>query len=361
MDEQSRPQQFEYAPEPILTNRSKVLYGIIAIVVLAIIAFLAAYISSPSEEKANNATLPAQLPDDLSALRGTVLLTLRGESDNYPTLHEYDIETGELTKVLDNGDINITQSFASNARFSAYAALSSGELASVGNGSAMQIYVSDRETGERRAITESLNPALKRSPKWSPDGSRIVFNGRNELLSGAGVVTPDSWGIYVIDVAQNGSEQFVTAGMYPEWSPSGEKLLLLRSDGVHLFDFNTQLSTTVLEVENGTAYSNMKIGLSPDGTKLAWTNAEQNETVILDILSWEPFEWSIKQRFASRAFWPVFSEDGRYLLTQEIDWGAKDPNSRLVVYNLETFERERILDLSGYVQEQMFITDWQYE
>jgi len=53
-------------------------------------------------------------------------------------------------------------------------------------------------------------------------------------------------------------------------------------------------------------------------------------------------------------------QDGKYLVVEEIDFGTETGNPRLVMYNLETLEKEFLLDLNEYEQFAMWINDWIY-
>jgi len=54
----------------------------------------------------------------------------------------------------------------------------------------------------------------------------------------------------------------------------------------------------------------------------------------------------------------MFSPDGKYLVVQEIDFNAESSNPRLIMYNVETSEKEFLLDLNEYEQFAMWINDW---
>lgn len=72
-------------------------------------------------------------------------------------------------------------------------------------------------------------PTWCRFPRWSPDGSRIVFEGQTSTYGDAG------GGIYVARADGSGIVQVVPAsGNYPSWSPDGEWIVLSRS--VHYED-----------------------------------------------------------------------------------------------------------------------------
>ncbi len=80
----------------------------------------------------------------------------------------------------------------------------------------------------------------------------------------------------------------------------------------------------------------------------------------MKVESWAPFKGSVVQTIKTHAFWPVFSPNEEYLAFEEVDW---DPTSmptkpRLVVHDILTPAKNVAQDLDGFIQTQMFITDW---
>jgi Tol biopolymer transport system component len=89
-------------------------------------------------------------------------------------------------------------------------------------------------------------------PSWSPDGTRIAFS-RSE--SAAGIVGPTALGIYVVDVATNEVTRVVRLERplladVPRWSPDGSHILF----GVDQMDdegFDTGAAMAVVPVAGG--------------------------------------------------------------------------------------------------------------
>ncbi len=207
-------------------------------------------------------------------------------------------------------------------------------------------------------ITDSST--LKLSPEWSFSGDDIAYSALE--LSKAGdfeSLMPEDWDVYVTDL--KGNETFISDGVYPKWSPNNEKILLMKNDGLYLYSSRGNLNKgkLVWKVVGGEALiSSMRLDVSPDGKMLAWSNIESGEIVLININSWETADMSIYKRIPSESFWPVFSPDSKSLVVQEIDYNAVDSNPRLVIYNLNTFTRETVLDLSDFNQGKMFVSDW---
>jgi len=282
---------------------------------------------------------------------GKIYLTLKPVVGDLPqSLYSFDIGTKKLEKLFADhkkGGFITTNKFLSGQEdVMAFVSLDEEERS--------QIFVNDINGDEVIMITEG-GAETKTNPEWSADGEKIAFSTQEPSES----ISPEEWSVYVMDLT-SGEETFVSKGTYPKWSPDGKKLLIMKDDGLYLYDVgDNKLNKRVWEVVDGGTYTGMKIGLSPDGSMLAWTNANNGRVVLFKISSWNPFTIDVRKQFETHAFWPVFSQDNRFLVVQEIDWTESDEtNPRLVVYDLATGNRETVLDLSDYEQEAMFVTDW---
>lgn len=86
----------------------------------------------------------------------------------------------------------------------------SGLIAFVREGSEGGIYTIDRSGSELRRLTD----AQDYRPRWSPDGTKIVFQG----FEGTG----DRSHIYVMDADGSNLQRLTTRpGFQPDWSPTG--------------------------------------------------------------------------------------------------------------------------------------------
>lgn len=91
-----------------------------------------------------------------------------------------------------------------------------------GEGSNMQIWVMDPEGENPRQLT--FGPGDKSQPKWSPDGSRLLFAApggqddfNNDLGTDIFVINPDGTGLKNVTHSV-GDES------YPEWAPNGTQI-----------------------------------------------------------------------------------------------------------------------------------------
>lgn len=110
-----------------------------------------------------------------------------------------------------------------------------------------QIFLKNLDTGE---VTQLTNTGNNSSPKWSPDGSKIVFVS----------FTKENWhDIYIMNRDGSGQIPIVATSAdeyFPDWSPDGKQVLFSsfsRSSAseIYLLDLNSKdvknLTNTVLD------------------------------------------------------------------------------------------------------------------
>ncbi|HYF12721.1 MAG TPA: hypothetical protein VD928_00250 [Candidatus Paceibacterota bacterium] len=291
---------------------------------------------------------------------GTLYMTLRelpGEA-NPVSIYAYDFETNDLiNQSTDEGDY-ITNKYSpdgSKIAFGAYAV------------DGAKIYT---VTNEFANVTPVAGPAgllIARNPTWSPDGNLIAYQGKEDDIGDD--LDVEQWMIFIAN-QKTGQYKFVTTGTSPMFGPNGE-LLVLKEDGVYLFPTsNIDWSNSdaglegdlVIGIEEGVGQANMKLGLSLNGSKLAWSVPDLETLYIYNISSWSPFSASLSNETQTFGFWPVFSPDGKYLALIEVEYeeGFEEGFPSLVVFHTGSMQRKQILDLSQYEAEAMFLTDWRY-
>ncbi len=279
-----------------------------------------------------------------------IYLSLVPNERNITTgIYSFDLESRKLKSAFVDMKIpsqNFNGSFSNDGEMFALISREYGDIYA-------QLHVVDKNMKNKKLITSS--PYHKKDPRWSPNGNSIAFIVNSDGPESNNYINVDTWKIYITDL--KGNERFISNGANPIFSPDGSKLLILRSDGLHLIDIKTKSDELVWDMVGGIAYLGMKLDLSNSGSLLAWSVPDDGEILIIKIDSWEPFKGFIKDRIQSSSFWPRFSPDDTYLAAQEVDWGNND-NQRLVIFDLNLKTKEVVLDLTDYVQTSMFIDDW---
>ena len=81
-------------------------------------------------------------------------------------------------------------------------------------------------------------PGHGRSPAWSPDSSRLAFEGTDEPQSSRG---PLPVTITIINVATGALEMILAAalGHDPAWSPDGKRIAYSHNFAIHIIDLAT--------------------------------------------------------------------------------------------------------------------------
>ncbi|PIT91065.1 hypothetical protein COU17_02440 [Candidatus Kaiserbacteria bacterium CG10_big_fil_rev_8_21_14_0_10_49_17] len=283
------------------------------------------------------------------ALTGKLYLTLRKNSANdLPDLYIYDFSTKNLEELpvgTTEDALRITSHSTSDSSQVAYAAASQDGV--------LQIF----STGERvRQLTNS-SIRLKRNPEWSLSGEKVAYMAERANRNETSLYKPEAWSVFVVD--GEGNERYITDGAYPQWGPDDNTLLVLKSDGLHVFNIASSTAVRAWKARGGAA-TNMKIDVSRDGSKIAWSSPEDGQVLLLSVSSWSPFEASYIGKVPVHAFWVAFSPDSTYLATQSVTWDSlkENPRARVEVYDTTTLKGGKVFGLDAYDQEAMFVTDW---
>ncbi|HEV8580459.1 MAG TPA: protein kinase [Thermoanaerobaculia bacterium] len=105
---------------------------------------------------------------------------------------------------------------------------------------------------------------------WSPDGTRIAGNARNNR------------GIFLLTLAAGRFERLTDHGSQPVWMRDGRHLLYLDLDGVYVLDTVTRISRRLLEPAAGSSFKG--VDLAPDGRALYLLRAsDEGDVWALDL------------------------------------------------------------------------------
>lgn len=181
----------------------------------------------------------------------------------------------------------------------------------------------DSKTGTVQPFSEAKGK-YERAIAWSGESKLLAFSRlKADRVTDIDLLPLDNWETVVIHPDTNKLIAVIGGALYPQWSPDGTKLLFLKTEGLYMYDLETQTETEVIGLpEGGVSISASMIDLSRDGKYLVWTTAKAGIISIHEILSWETMEVNEVGRMQvpnTEFYWPVFSPDGKFYAVQAID------------------------------------------
>ena len=130
------------------------------------------------------------------------------------------------------------------------------------------IYIMDISGGKATQVTNG--PTHDLHPSFSPDGRKLVYCSYGSKSG--------QWELVVIDVANPAQRQIIGNGLFPQWSPSGDRIVFQRSreKGTRWFsvwtvdyvDGEARRATEIIAANNAAAITP---SWSPDGNYLAFS------------------------------------------------------------------------------------------
>ena len=136
-----------------------------------------------------------------------------------------------------------------------------------------EIWVMDADGGNQRQLTD--NDRWDEEPQWSPDGTRVAFHARTIVYDGVEFRyrSLDDSEIYVVHV-EDGTLQQLTDNEYgdlnPVWSPDGTRIAFYSDRGKNydIFVVDADGSNELQLTDN--YERNQHLEWSPDGTRIAF-------------------------------------------------------------------------------------------
>lgn len=176
----------------------------------------------------------------------------------------------------------------------------------------------------------------------------------------------DNSEVVVVDTEQDIEIGTVTGAAKPQWSPDGTKLLFFGRDGLYLFPLETNETELVIPVKEGSEIiATSMFDLSSDGKYLVWTTGKEGLITMFEITNWDEFAYQELGRIQvldSEFYRPRFSPDGKHYAVQAISRRLDDVGNRINP-RLEiraTLGREILLqyDLDEFDFDALFNDDW---
>lgn len=184
------------------------------------------------------------------------------------------ISSSVVTRLTDDPAQDVMPSVSPDGQYIAYTSDRNGSW---------DVFVMSAEGGKSVQITNDGSHDLH--PSWSPDGSHIAFCRLGQQTG--------RWEMWVAEVANPTSAQFIGFGLFPEWSPvsgtgfnGADQILFQRSRergdrafSVWTIDYNPNPGTAGRETEIATAPDSALINptWSPDGNFVTFAQVPYSE------------------------------------------------------------------------------------
>jgi hypothetical protein len=211
----------------------------------------------------------------------------------------------------------------------------------------------------------STRSSLQRGLALSPDRLTLAFSHGNSGVAEADLYLLSNWSSALVDVASNTISAEVSGAIQPKWSPDGSKILFMKTDGLYLYTVATHEQEKVLAIpESGQMLTSSMYDVSPDGKRLIMTIPKKGVIIVNNIVTWEPFTLQEVGRIhedATEYYWPQFSADGLYYTVQAITGAARSDqrsDPRLEVRPILSRKVTMSLPLGNFDFNRLFTDTW---
>jgi Tol biopolymer transport system component len=181
-----------------------------------------------------------------------------------------------------------------------------------------RIWMVDNRGRNPRQVTSDVSEAVVHvNPKWSPDGTRIVFQNVERV----------KFDIRIVDI-NSGKMDWVTDDMaqdlYPVWGSTGADILLssFRSGGLNIWRVPVSRTSSSGRAQQLTvgAGQDLQVAVSPDGKRLAYANLRLNADI-----------WRLPVSPLTGT--PTGSPEPLIIGTREESRGAWSPDGTAIAFN----------------------------
>ncbi len=191
------------------------------------------------------------------------------------------------------------------------------------------VCVWDPTTKQRITVSHNNFPS-KSDLSWSPDGAYIMYvaltgslatNESTQNVAPANTalpapppfLDPNQWGVFLAR-ADGSHERQVGIGSTAFFSPDGTTVFYLGRLALFAFDIESSKTTPAWPIYGGFAQRFMEFAVSPDGTRLAWSDtlpgSKQGSIRVYTVRSWKPLYIVLDVAVIPRRAWSLaFSPD----------------------------------------------------
>jgi Tol biopolymer transport system component len=171
------------------------------------------------------------------------------------------------------------------------------------------IYVMDADGTGLRDLTTSpadvTSGSSERIPNWSPDGTKIAYQGED--------------GLYVVNADGSGQASKIANGGWASWSPDGTRIAFAGNDGVFVMNSDR---TGLTQLTSGPADDFP--AWSPDGTKIAFVRSPGSQATIYIMNADGTDQMKVAEVVQTGGSAPVWSPDGSKLAFDGLQNGSWD-------------------------------------
>lgn len=192
------------------------------------------------------------------------------------------------------------------------------------------VYMANSDGSEPVRLTNGKFPEFDSSPRWSPDGKKIVFSRSDG-------------NIYTVDAESKKITRLTDAeeGVYhssPDWSPDGKKIVYHssgKSGYSDLYMMNADGSNiSQITGKNEKNSSEYAPHFSPNGKYLLFEKSKEGQTDIYVMNMADKQAQNITRDFDQPVSGSIWSEDGnKVLYTVNEEKGKEDESSRFYIMN----------------------------
>jgi Tol biopolymer transport system component len=175
-----------------------------------------------------------------------------------------------------------------------------------------EIHVMDADGSDVQKLTTRIDGS-DRFPRWSPDGTQIVFSRNSSISTGPR-------GIFVMNAdGSNARALYTGTAFQPDWSPDGSRILFTANDTLHVMNANGS-GVAPLGGTAACAGALRAARWSPDGSRIALA-CDFGGSAIYTMRADGTDVVSVKPLASGTSFItaPIWSPDGRSIAFSHTD------------------------------------------